>query len=97
MAVQRARFKDRNQEETENIKDYLLALRKMSKECNFKDVDDQLKERLLNGVYNETIRYELLKIADKSLPELVTVAETAEMAFKLSHKKNVKIDGNVFV
>ncbi|KAG7297094.1 hypothetical protein JYU34_020036 [Plutella xylostella] len=90
VAMYRAKFKDRKQEETESIKDYIMALRKMTRDCAFTDMNEQLKERLLNGVHNETIRYELLKIADKSLDELITTAETAEMAYRLAHKENPK-------
>ncbi|XP_063361289.1 uncharacterized protein LOC134662039 [Cydia amplana] len=86
LAVHRARFMDRKQEEGETIKEYLLAVRKLAKDCDFKDVDEHLKERLLNGVHNETIRYEVLKMADATLAKLTAVAETAEMAFKLSAK-----------
>ncbi|XP_048001525.1 uncharacterized protein LOC125238280 [Leguminivora glycinivorella] len=86
LAVHRARFMDRKQEEGETIKEYLLAVRKLAKDCDFTDVDEHLKERLLNGVHNETIRYEVLKMADASLAKLTAVAETAEMAFKLSAK-----------
>lgn len=65
---------------TESIEEYVLVLRKLGSICQFKDLDDQLKEKLIDGVNSKLIKFELLKTMPKTLEETVRVARTVEAA-----------------
>ncbi|XP_049867460.1 uncharacterized protein LOC126367775 isoform X2 [Pectinophora gossypiella] len=80
-ALDRAAFRSRNQMPTENIEDYVLQLRKLGGKCNFKDLDDQIKEKLIDGVSSKLIKFELLKnCTEMDLEKTILLARTVEIA-----------------
>ncbi|CAG9125469.1 unnamed protein product [Plutella xylostella] len=87
--LDRASFRSRNQFQTETIEEYVLALRKLAGTCKFKDLDDQIKEKLIDGVYSKLIKFELLKGSpDATLDETVVLAKTVEAALAQTKSKN---------
>ncbi|XP_049878667.1 uncharacterized protein LOC126375658 isoform X2 [Pectinophora gossypiella] len=81
--MDRAEFRGRNQLPTETIDDYLLTLRKLVKGCQFKDEEDQIKEKFIEGVYSKMIKFELLKQGEQlKLDSLIQLARTVESAYK---------------
>lgn len=80
--LQRFAFRQRKQKPTETIQEYILALRGMAQKCKFStnDLENQMKDQLISGVYNQMIRYELLKSADNSWKDLIALAKTVEIA-----------------
>jgi hypothetical protein len=50
VSLERAAFRNRNQLSNENIEDYVLELKKLSSRCDFADPDDQIKEKIIDGV-----------------------------------------------
>lgn len=86
--LHRAEFRKRLQKSDETIEQYVLELRKLSKNCNFANFDDEIKERLLNGTICEMVRFELLKNADNSLRSLINTANTVETAYNVVYNSN---------
>ncbi|XP_063534987.1 uncharacterized protein LOC134744969 [Cydia strobilella] len=81
--LDRAEFRRRNQLPTESVDDYVLNLRKLSRKCQFKDEEDQIKEKLVDGVYSKLIKFELMKqSAEAKLEDLIKLAKTVESAYK---------------
>lgn len=91
-AINQAEFRKRTQRRDESIDQYILELKKISKNCNFKNLDDELKERLLNGVFCEAVRFECLKQAEESLEKMIRIAKTAETAYNLAYNKEKEQD-----
>ncbi|XP_063821311.1 uncharacterized protein LOC135071454 [Ostrinia nubilalis] len=80
-AVERAEFRRRNQLPNEKIQDYVLHLKRLAIKCNFKDTDDQIKEKFMDGVTSKVIKYELMKNADnRSLESCIECARNIEAA-----------------
>lgn len=82
-ALHQAEFRKRCQKPEETIEQYVMQLKKLSKNCDFKNLNDELKERLLNGTYCDSVRFELLKQADQPLEKLINVGKTVETAYNL--------------
>lgn len=81
--LDRAEFRRRNQLPTETIEEYVLNLRKLSRKCHFKDEEDQIKEKLVDGVFSKLIKFELMKqSAQAKLEDLINLAKTVESAYK---------------
>lgn len=90
-AIERATFRNRNQLPTETIEEYVLQLRKLGGKCAFKDLEDQIKEKLIDGVYSKLIQFELLKscTTEMSLEDTIIVARTVEGALiQTKHKES---------
>ncbi|CAB3233190.1 unnamed protein product [Arctia plantaginis] len=80
-ALERAAFRKRNQLHNENIEDYVLALRKLAMACQFKDKEDQIKEKFMEGVSSKVVKFELMKTeTELSLEKCISLARTVEAA-----------------
>ncbi|CAB3241681.1 unnamed protein product [Arctia plantaginis] len=79
--LERAAFRKRNQLHNENIEDYVLALRKLAMACQFKDKEDQIKEKFIEGVSSKVVKFELMKTeTELSLEKYISLAGTVEAA-----------------
>lgn len=85
VALDRAEFRKCTQKSDETIEEYIIRLKKLAKKCSFKDYDDQVKEKLIDGVCSSLIKFELLKNGNQNLEELIVLARTVESA--LLHSK----------
>lgn len=83
--LDRNAFRSRNQTMTESIEEYIIELKKLAKRCEFKDMEDQVKEKFIDGVNKPLIKFELLKNGDVSLEKLIIMARTVEAALKQSN------------
>ncbi|XP_026325392.1 uncharacterized protein LOC113234307 [Hyposmocoma kahamanoa] len=80
-ALDRATFRSRNQLPAETIEDYVLQLQKLGAKCNFKDLEDQIKEKLIDGVHSKLVKFELLKSSfNLTLEQTIMLARTVEAA-----------------
>ncbi|CAK1597242.1 unnamed protein product [Parnassius mnemosyne] len=82
-ALYQAEFRSRCQKPNETIDQYIMELKRLSKYCNFKNLNEEIKERLLNGTYCDSVKFELLKQADQPLESLINIGKTVETAYKL--------------
>lgn len=79
--LERSIFRKRNQLQNETIEDYVTALRKLAKRCDFKDMADQIKDKFIDGAHSKLVKFELLKNSQKlSLEETIQLARTVETA-----------------
>ena len=80
--AERFRFHKREQEDGENILDYVAALRKLSEHCLFDEaiLDDMLRDRLVCGLRNEHIQKKLLSEADLTCTSALDIAVAMETA-----------------
>lgn len=67
-ALERAEFRKRNQLGHEKIQDYVLELRKLAGRCQFKDPEDQIKEKFMEGVHLKIIKFALMKTNVERIP-----------------------------
>lgn len=87
-ALHQAEFRKRCQKPNETIEQYIVELKKLSRNCDFKNLDSEIKERLLNGTYCDAVKFELLKAADQPLETLTVIGKTAETAYKLAFNQD---------
>ncbi|XP_047989343.1 uncharacterized protein LOC125228725 [Leguminivora glycinivorella] len=79
--LERAEFRKRNQLPKEKIQDYALELRKLAGKCNFKDAEDQIKEKFMEGVSSKLIKFELMKSPpEMTLDKCIELGRTVEAA-----------------
>ncbi|XP_073965610.1 uncharacterized protein [Choristoneura fumiferana] len=77
----RYKFFTRNQEDGESIQTYLTALRLLSKDCEFGTLQEELiKDRIVCGVRNPTIRDRLLRSDDLNLDKAIKLCQAEEVS-----------------
>lgn len=77
--IQSYKFHTRHQEEGEKMRDYIAQLRKLSIDCNFKDLDRTLRDRLVCGIRDKEVQKRLLQTS-----KLDTFEQACEIA--LAHE-----------
>ena len=80
--TQRYRFHTRIQNEGETINDYVAQLRKLAIHCNFDNLNDTLRDRLVCGIRNTGIQKRLLSESTLPLEKAITISVAMEMAAK---------------
>ncbi|XP_063530485.1 uncharacterized protein LOC134741581 [Cydia strobilella] len=96
IVLERATFRNRNQLPNEKIEDYMTELRKLASKCQFKDSEDQLKEKFIDGVQSKLIKFELLKAdTNQTLEDYITLARTVEAALKETGQK-AEVEASVY-
>ncbi|XP_058033481.1 uncharacterized protein LOC131195525, partial [Ahaetulla prasina] len=78
--VQRFEFGERRQQEGESISAYMAALRKASKHCEYRDLDEALLEQLIRGVRDIRLRRRLLAKSNLTLANALDEARAHEMS-----------------
>ncbi|CAH0699337.1 unnamed protein product [Spodoptera exigua] len=73
-------FYKRDQKRGESVSDYVAALRKLSATCNFRDLERMLRDRLVCGMCDEKLQYELLKRDNLSYQDVVDAMFSSESA-----------------
>lgn len=82
-AVERHNFRARIQAEEETFSEYLAALKKLSKNCGFKDqvrLDEELVDQIIKGLHNERTRSYFLSTPNLTLENVVNKALADEKA-----------------
>lgn len=83
--AERFRFQKRNQKEGESVNDYVVAIRHLSKHCEYGDhLDEALRDRLVSGLASESIQRKLLTERDLTFARACEIALSMEMASKNS-------------
>ena len=72
------KFHRRNQEKEENIDTYVTVLRKLAKSCNFQEEDRMIRDRIVIGVYDDTVREKLLEDKDLTLKKATKICRAHE-------------------
>lgn len=83
--AERFRFQKRNQNEGESVSDYVVALRQLSKHCEYGDhLNEALRDCLVSGLASESIQRKLLTERDLTFARACEIARSMEMALKNS-------------
>lgn len=80
--VERFNFNRRVQKFNEPIADFVADLRKLSAHCNFAELDNMLRDRMVCGVNDETLQIRLFSETNLSFQRAYELALSAEMANK---------------
>ncbi|KAG8139529.1 hypothetical protein E2320_002289 [Naja naja] len=78
--VRRHAFRRQVQAEGETISTYMAALRKVALHCGFRDLEDQLLDKLVRGVRDLRLQRCLLAKGDLTLKMAVEESQAAEMS-----------------
>ena len=78
--VQRYRFYTCSQQASETIAQFVAKLRQLSDGCNFKELDNMLRDRLVVGVRNASIQRKLLSESSLTFTKAYQTALAMEMA-----------------
>ncbi|KAL0839884.1 hypothetical protein ABMA28_016507 [Loxostege sticticalis] len=90
ITVSRYKFFSRNQEDGESIDQYVTALRLLSKQCEFANLQESLlRDRIVCGIINNTVRDRLLRTEELTLSKAIQICQAAE----ISKEERVCIDG----
>ena len=78
--VQHFKFNTRSRGADESIAAYVTALREIAKHCQYKDLPEMLRDRLVCGVNHEGIRQRLLSEKDLKYDRALEIAQSMESA-----------------
>ena len=82
-AMQRYTFNKRIQKEGESIAEFVAELRKLSEHCEFDNLEDMLRDRLMCGVRDKGVRKKLLgEASGLTFQKAFQIAQAAEIAEK---------------
>ena len=77
-AYESYKFHKREQETGENIDAYVAALRRAAKTCNFKEEERMIRDRVVIGIRDDSIRKKLLEVKDLDLQKAVQICRAQE-------------------
>lgn len=81
--VERFKFNKRDQNQGESIADYVAELRRLSDYCQFTDLDDRLRDRLVCGVLEENLKQKFFEEGEAlTFAKALEMAQASEMAQK---------------
>ncbi|KAJ2953305.1 hypothetical protein O0L34_g891 [Tuta absoluta] len=90
ITVRRYKFFTRNQEDGENIDQYVTALRLLSQQCEFSTLQEELiRDRIVCGIINNTVRDRLLRTDELTLVKAIQICQAAE----ISKEESLCFDG----
>lgn len=97
LTYERHQFNIRNQRDGESIDSYVTELRILSKSCEFGDLTDSLiKDRLVCGVKQDTVRSRLLRETDLTLQKAIDTCRAAETSTQqMKAIQGMSAEGNV--
>ena len=92
LTFDRHSFFTRNQQEGETIDTYVTELRNKASRCEFADLKDGLiRDRIVCGITNDSVRARLLRESDLSLEKCVDICRASEIsAFQLKELTDEK-------
>lgn len=81
LTIERHRFFTRDQRESESIEQYAFELKKLSTNCEFKELCDELiKDRLICGIRESALRERLLREPDLTLKKALEICNIAQIS-----------------
>ncbi|CAG2213598.1 unnamed protein product [Mytilus edulis] len=80
--AERFRFHKRDQKSGESINEYVAQIRKFSEYCNFPDLNDTLRDRLVCGLKSEQTQKKLLSVQALTLEKAMQISVAMETATK---------------
>lgn len=81
LTIERHKFFTREQGQSESVEQYVFELNKMAVKCEFKDLcTDLIRDRLICGILNGTLRERLLREPDLTLQKALEICSLAELS-----------------
>lgn len=81
ITIERHRFFTRIQKEYESVEQYVFELNKMAANCEFQTLkDDLVKDRLIGGITDSTLKERLLRETDLNLSKTLEICRLAEIS-----------------
>ena len=81
--AERFKFHKRSQREMETVAEYVVALKELSTHCEFGNfLNDALRDRLVCGLYKESIQKRLLSESELTFAKACEIAQAMELADK---------------
>lgn len=81
LTIERHKFFTRNQQEHETVDQYAFDLNKLATSCEFEKLkDDLIKDRLICGLREDTLRERLLRVPDLTLKKTLDMCTVAEIS-----------------
>lgn len=81
LTIERHRFFTRDQRDSESIEQYSFELKKLALNCEFNDLcDDLIKDRLICGIKEATLRERLLREPDLTLKKALEICNVAQIS-----------------
>lgn len=81
LTVERHKFFIREQKEFESVEQYVFELNMMAAKCEFKDLcNDLVKDRLICGIRDNSLRERLLRESDLTLKKALDICQLAELS-----------------
>ena len=94
--VQRYQFNSRQRSPSEYIAEYVAALRKLAKFCNYgESLNEMLCDRFVCGIAHPAVQKRLLTELDLTFTKAVTVAQAVELAEKGAQQIQSSVDKEV--
>uniref|UniRef100_A0A5S6QNL9 RNA-directed DNA polymerase n=1 Tax=Trichuris muris TaxID=70415 RepID=A0A5S6QNL9_TRIMR len=78
--LERFHFHSRTQKEGETVSDFVTDLRRLSAKCNFLDLDNMLRDRLVCGLRDETLQRRLFAEKQLDFAKAFALAQAFEAA-----------------
>lgn len=82
VTAERYRFNQRKQLDGESIAEFITDLKRLSINCQFDNLEDRLRDRIVDGVKHEAILKKLLSEPDLTFKKASSIALTMEAATK---------------
>ena len=76
--MRRFKFHSRNRDSGESVTNFVTALRKLAAECEFTDLDDQLRDRIVCGINDAEMQRQMLRETTLNLKKAISIATTTE-------------------
>ncbi|XP_060604313.1 uncharacterized protein K02A2.6-like [Ruditapes philippinarum] len=73
-------FRNMKQLHGESIDQFTTRLRQKAKNCEFSDIDSEIKSQIIQGVISQNMRMQCLQDPDKSLNDLLTKMRSMEIS-----------------
>ncbi|XP_073967423.1 uncharacterized protein [Choristoneura fumiferana] len=81
VTLARYNFFTRDQEHGETISQYVVALKLLSKKCEFQSLEDSLiRDRIVCGINNGVVRDRMLRESDLTLDKAIKICEADEVS-----------------
>ena len=78
LVMRRFKFHSRNRDSGESVTNFVTALRKLAAECEFTDLDDQLRDRIVCGINDAEMQRQMLRETTLNLKKAISIATTTE-------------------
>ena len=93
-AFESYRFHIRAQGPEESIEAYVAELRKLARNCNFKEEDRMIRDRIVVGVRSNSVREKLLEIEDLDLQKAINTCKLHETSQQQLQAMNAGASGS---